>query len=198
MKLLPRLTSLWLASTVLAGVSHSAYACWIPVNTPAALTFHTAQPGGTEIKGEFTRFDGLICLDPDDSDQALIRLQVQTGSVDTKLPELDQALRSPVFLGSTQWPQATFESASIHQLDGQGHYKVKGKFTLRDVSKTIEVPFTLIPSADKQTAKLKGETAINRLDYGVGQGQWSDPQWADNKVTLEFSVSMERADSGRK
>jgi polyisoprenoid-binding protein YceI len=198
MKILPENITLWFAAAVLAGVYHSAYACWIPVKTPAALVFHTSQPGGTEIRGEFPRFDGLICLDPDDKGTDLVRLHVQTGSVDTKLPELDEALRGPVFLGSAQWPQATFESESVQRLDDQGHYKVKGIFTLRDVSKTIEVPFTLVPSPDTRTAKLAGETAINRLDYGVGQGRWSDTQWADNKVTLEFSVSLKRMDSQRK
>ena len=170
-------------------------ACWVPMESPSTLGFSVKQPGNTTITGQFRRFDGRICLDPAAPDSGHIRLHVQTASVDTGLPELDQALRSPVFFGTEKWPQATFESESIQHLDGQARYEVKGKLTLRDVSKTIEVPFTLTPSIDKQTAKLEGETAINRLDYGVGQGQWGDTQWADNKVTLEFSVNLERADS---
>lgn len=197
MEILPKMTMLWLTAVLLAGVSHTADACWTPVTTPAALIFHTAQPGGTEIRGEFSHFDGLICLDPDETGSALIRLQVQTGSVDTKLPELDQALRGPLFFDSAQWPQATFESEAIQHLNGD-RYEVKGKFTLRNVSRTIAVQFTFSPSTDRRTAKLEGVTAINRLDYGVGQGQWGDTQWADNKVTLEFSVDLDKADSAHK
>jgi len=168
-------------------------ACWVPRESPSTLGFIVKQPGNSTITGQFGHFDGLICLDPAAPDSDHIRLHVQTDSVATGLPELDQALRSPVFLGTEQWPQATFESETVRRLGGQTRYEVRGKFTLRNVSKFIEVPFTLTPSTDKQSAKLEGETVINRLDYGVGQGQWGDTQWADNKVTLEFSVDLERA-----
>jgi polyisoprenoid-binding protein YceI len=185
------------AAALLAGVPKHAAACWTPVVTPAALTFTVAQPDGTTISGEFTRFDGTLCLDPKDPGAGRLRLSVATASVHTRLPEMDRALRGPLFFASKKWTQAGFKSQSIRKLEGGDHYQVKGTFTLRGTAKTIEVPFTFTPAADNASARLEGETAIKRLDYGVGQGQWADSRWAGNKVTLKFSVKLIRSDDKR-
>ena len=186
-----------IAAVLLAGIPQYAAACWTPVVTPAALTFTVVQPDGTSVSGEFTHFDGSLCLDPGDPGSGRLRLTVSTASVDTKLPEMDRALRGPLFFASDKWPQASFESESILKMEGEDHYRVKGNFTLRGTSKTIEVPFTLTPAADGASARLEGETEINRLDYGVGQGQWADTQWAANRVMLKFSVKLIRSDEGK-
>ncbi len=184
------------SGTVLAllAASSCSAACWQPAGDAGSLAFRVEQPGDSSISGEFTRFDGLVCLDPGNPGSARIRLRVETGSVETGLPELNEALRGSQFFGSDRWPMATFESDSVKKLKGTHRYRVNGTFTLRDVSRSMEVPFTFQSGTPGAAAVLAGTTTINRLDYGVGQGRWGDTQWADDEVKLEISVNLARAD----
>ena len=173
---------------VIIAVPRPALACWTPVEKDSSLTFHNDQPGGSAITGEFTEYDGFLCLDPADAGSGRLWLSVETASVTTDLPELDEALIGPMFFNSSRWSRATFESASMEKLDAEHRYRVTGRFTLRDASRTLEVPFTFVRDGD--SAKLTGSATIDRLDYGVGQGQWRDTRWADNEVRLEFDIKL--------
>ena len=173
---------------VLTGITAVA-ACWKPAVEPDALVFVSTQ-AGAPLQGTFHKFDADICLDPEHPDQpGRIKVTVDTASVDTRLPELDDALKGPDFLDSTQWPRATFVSDSIEP-QGENHYKVRGKFTLRDVTRTIKVPFDYKPSVNGAAPRLEGSTTIKRLDYHVGQGEWSDTRWVGDDVELRFSVKL--------
>jgi|GEM_PF-3195054 len=178
------------AATLLVVAVPAFSACWKPVPTPSALAFQVKQPGNESITGEFTRYDGVVCLDPDNPGSARINLDVETASVDTRLPELDRALKGPTFFDSSRWPQATFRSESVHRLKSSDRYEVRGKFTLHGVARNITVPFTFIAAPNGKSASLQGMTTIRRLDYGIGQGQFADVQWAANDVKLEFTVKL--------
>jgi len=188
--------ALRLAILLLIALQGNAFAaCWTPRESPSTLSFSVKQPGDSVITGQFKHFGGSVCLDPSQAASGHIHLNVQTGSVDTGLPELDQALVGPVFFDADQWPQATFESNSIHKLGEDDQYSVTGTFTLHGIARTIEVPFTFSAAADDASASLRGETVIKRLDYEIGQGQWADSQWAENEVKLDFSVQLARQEA---
>ena len=179
----------WIIFLLLTGITEIAIACWKTVIEPNALVFISTQ-AGAPLEGTFHKFDAEICLEPVDPDaKRYIRVTVDTSSVDTMLPELDDALRGPDFLDSAKWPQASFVSDTIKSL-GNDHYKVTGKFTLRDVTRTIEVPFDLEPSSNGEAPRLKGSTAIKRLDYHVGLGEWQNTKWVGDEVILKFSIKL--------
>lgn len=160
--------------------------CWNAVPQASVITFNVSQ-AGAPLQGTFHDYDGLVCIGGSESDDR-IRVNVRTTSVDTQLPELDEALRGPDFFDSARWPQAVFESQTVRAL-GQGRYQVTGKLTLRDVTREVSVPFTWTPAASGD-ATLKGQLAIQRLDYHIGLGQWTDTRWVGNQVQVDFSVSL--------
>ncbi|MEX2523638.1 MAG: YceI family protein [Gammaproteobacteria bacterium] len=186
-------TSIQAVILLLVSLPGQTETCWVPADTGNTLAFEVGQPQGPPITGEFTRFDGYLCLDPAKTLFTQLRLTVNLDSVDTGLPELDEALRGPMFFDTTRWPEAVFESHSLEKTDNDHNYKVKGEFTLRDVTRTIQVPFKFMPDQGNKSAHLKGSWRIDRLDYGVGQGQWGDTRWADDEVKLEFDISLFRA-----
>lgn len=159
-------------------------ACWAPVPDANSIVFTTTQ-AGAPFQGEFKTFGGLVCLDQADS---RIQVSVEAASVDTGLPELDEALRGPDFFNTARWSQASFTSESVKALDA-GHFQVTGKLTLRDVTREITVPFTFTPAADGG-ARLEGKLDFERLDYHIGLGQWSDTRWVGNPVEVKFSVML--------
>jgi len=40
---------------------------------------------------------------------------------------------------------------------------------------------------------LKGQFAIRRLDFGVGQGDWKSTEWVANDVTISFALRLPQA-----
>lgn len=186
-------TSILAVILLLVSLPGQTETCWVPADTGNTLAFEVGQPQGPPITGEFIRFEGYLCLDPANTSPARLRLTVDLDSVDTGLPELDEALRGPMFFDTTRWSKAVFESHSLEKMDRDNYYRISGGFTLRDVTREIEVPFRFHRGDEHDKARLTGTYTINRLDYGVGQGQWQDTRWADNEVKLEFDIDLLRA-----
>lgn len=161
-------------------------ACWSVVPQASTVSF-TINQAGAPLTGTFHRYNGLVCIGGSPGDDR-IRVRIETASVDTQLPELDEALRGPDFFDTARWPAARFESEALRSL-GQGRYQVTGKLTLRDVTRELTVPFTLRPAADGG-AELEGRLRLKRLDYGIGRGQWADTRWVGDRVEVSFSVAL--------
>ncbi|HET7921282.1 MAG TPA: YceI family protein [Gammaproteobacteria bacterium] len=165
-----------------------AYAgCWAPLQQDGSIRFSISQ-AGAPLNGTFGAYDGLICITPGDDKADRIEVRITMASVDTRLPELDTALRGADFFDVARWPQGLFKSESVRALGGN-RYEVRGQLTLRDVTRDITVPFTFTPDAG-QGAQLEGKLVIQRLDYHIGLGQWSDTRWVGNQVDITFSVSL--------
>lgn len=182
--------SLGLGAALLSASPLAAAACWVPVPAANSIVFNTTQ-AGAPFQGQFTQFSGLICLAQSAGKHGLVQVQVQTVSVNTGLPELDEALRGWDFFAVSRWPQASFVSDSVKELAAH-HYQVTGKLSLRDVTREITVPFSVTPGADGG-AQLEGMLDFERLDYHIGLGQWSDTRWVGNQVEVKFFVRLKPA-----
>ncbi|HLW75146.1 MAG TPA: YceI family protein [Gammaproteobacteria bacterium] len=162
--------------------------CWKPVPAPKSLSFNASQ-AGAPFPGEFKSYSALLCLDAKDPSRNRLQVQVDMNSVSTDLPEMDDALKGGDFFDTAHWPQAKFESDSL-TLTAPGQYKVSGKLTVRDTTRSVSVPFTWTPAADGKSARLTAKFTLQRLDYGIGRGQWADTQWVGNPVDLAFAINF--------
>lgn len=178
-----------------ADAAQAAPSCWAPVPAQSAISFSVDQ-AGAPLQGVFKTYTASLCLDPAGKGNSM-RVDVDTGSADTEVPELDDALKDSDFFDVAKWPKATFQSESMQQM-GPGQYAVTGKLTVRDVTREVKVPFIWAPAADGRSAKLTAHISIQRLDYKVGQGQWADPKWVGNQVDLSFTVVFKPAPAGAK
>lgn len=186
--------ALLLSAAFLSSAAQAAPSCWTPVPEQSAITFSVNQ-AGAPLQGVFKSYTANLCLDT--AGKGSMRVDVDTGSADTEVPELDDALKDEDFFDVAKWPKATFQSESMQQM-GPGEYAVTGKLTIRDVTREVKVPFTWALAADGKTAKLTAHLSIQRLDYKVGQGQWADPKWVGNQVDLSFMVVFKSAPAGAK
>lgn len=188
-------SALLLPIALAASAIHAAPACWVPVLEQSSIGFSVDQ-AGAPLLGTFKSYTASLCLDAAGGKSSL-RVDVDTASADTEVPELDDALKDEDFFDVKRWPKATFQSESMKQT-GSGQYSVTGKLTVRDVTREITVPFVWAAAADGKSAKLTAKFSILRLDYRVGQGQWADPKWVGNQVDLAFAVAFKPAPAGAK
>lgn len=161
-------------------------ACWMPDPPRSDVRFIAIQ-AGAPIEGTFHEFSGRICLDDASPEQGSINVSINTASVDMGLPEFDEAMRGAEFFDAARWPVARFDSTAVRTLGG-GHYEAEGRFTIRDRTRDIVVPFTF--SGTDDGAVVAGEIVIRRLDYDIGLGEWQDTRWVGNDVTLHFRVAL--------
>jgi polyisoprenoid-binding protein YceI len=183
------------ATIVLAWLALAAGPVWCAAtwSTDAAtstLKFVATQAGG-EFEGRFKRFTPAITFAPDDLAHARFAVEIDSTSAETGETDRDNTLKGKDFFAVAQWPAAHFETLSFRAI-GTGGYEATGKLTLRNVTREVRLPFTFKPAADGSTAVLAGGATIRRLDYGVGQGEWSDTEWVGNDVRIRFELHLKR------
>jgi polyisoprenoid-binding protein YceI len=162
--------------------------CWKPVVSPKSLSFVASQ-AGAPFPGEFKSYTALLCLDDKDPAKDTLTVQVDLNSVDSGLDEMDEALKGADFFDTARTPKGSFISDSMKPVS-PGHYLVTGKLTLRGVTKQVSVPFTFALAADGKQARLDAKTTLQRRDYGIGKGQWDDPQYVGLAVDVIFAITL--------
>jgi polyisoprenoid-binding protein YceI len=151
----------------------------------------TAQQSGGDFDGTFGKFTAQIAFADADLAASHFDVQVDTSSVDTGDDERDTALRTPDLLDVEHFPKAHFVSTRFTRKSA-GQYEAAGKLTIRDVTREVVVPFSFATASEggKSVATLKGAVTLNRLDYGVGQGDWKDTTWVANEVRVKFDLRL--------
>ena len=150
----------------------------------------------SSVDGRFKDFDGVIVVDPDIT-KSSVKITIKTASVDTDNESRDNDLRNSEFLDVAKYPEMTFVSDKIEKR-GDGYVAI-GTFTLKGVSKKIELPFTFAgPITDPwgmQRVAAKASTKINRQDYGVkyNQAMKDGSALVGNEVTLNLTVEATKA-----
>jgi polyisoprenoid-binding protein YceI len=150
----------------------------------------------SSVDGRFKDFNGVIVVDPDIT-KSSVKITIKTASVDTDNESRDNDLRNSEFLDVAKFPEMTFVSDKIEKR-GEGYVAI-GTFTLKGVSKKIELPFTFAgPITDPwglQRVAAKASTKINRQDYGVkyNQAMKDGSALVGNEVTLNLTVEATKA-----
>ena len=62
---------------------------------------------------------------------------------------------------------------------------------MRGVTRDLRLPLKIVKTA--AGLELSGETAIKRLDYGVGQGEWKTTEGVGDEVKIQYKVALVKA-----
>jgi polyisoprenoid-binding protein YceI len=158
------------AALLIAG---SAFAqTWSLDKSHSNMNFTVTHLVVSEVDGSFKTFDAKITSSKDDFSDAVIEFTADAASIFTNNDRRDQHLRSADFFDAEKFPTVTFKSKSIKKVDGK-KYKVTGDLTLRGVTKSVELDFTLngiTENRGKKVAGIRVSGSILRSDFGIGAG----------------------------
>lgn len=133
------------------------------------IGFSVRHLGLSNIYGRFTDYTGTINYDAADVTKSSVEFTAKVASIDTGVTPRDNHLRTADFFEVEKYPEMSFKSTKIEKR-GNG-YVATGDFTLKGVTKQIQLPFTVNGVIKEQRGGTRMgaaiETMINRKDYGV-------------------------------
>jgi polyisoprenoid-binding protein YceI len=148
----------------------------------------------TTVRGAFTEFSGTAHLDTAHPVASSVDLRIATASIDTGTPDRDAHLRSPDFLDVETYPEMRFASTEVEQLDDE-LYRVTGDLTIKDVTRSVSIDFTLTGSAldpfGNTRVGFEGALAIKRSDWKLTWNAVLETGGVlvSDRVQIEFDVS---------
>ncbi|GGK81943.1 YceI family protein [Ornithinimicrobium pekingense] len=148
----------------------------------------------TTVRGTFTDVSGVIVLDAGDLASSSVEVRLSAASITTNNAQRDEHLRSPDFFDVETYPDITFRSSTVDEVD-QDSFMVVGDLTIRDVTRQVAIPIALLGVQRDQLGNLRaGFEATRRLDRRDFGLHWNMPLDAgglliSEKVTLEFEIS---------
>jgi polyisoprenoid-binding protein YceI len=125
-----------------------------------------------KTSGRFTRFSGVVKVDPADIGKSSVEVTIEAASINTDNEARDKHLRSADFFDVEKFPTLTFKSTSVKEV-AKGKLEVTGDFTLHGVTKRITFPITNAgtqPGMQPGTVVagfVDGALTLNRNDYGI-------------------------------
>ena len=139
----------------------------------AFITFKIKHLGYSWLEGRFNHFSGDFDYDEANPSNNKVKVDIEVKSVDSNNAERDKHLRSERFFDTDQFPKARFVSTAWED-KGDGKATLKGKFTLRGVTKEIAIDVTQIGSGKDPWGGFRrgfeGTTTLHLSDYKMKEG----------------------------
>ena len=125
------------------------------------------------VKGRFGDVEGKIVLDDADPEGSSIDVTIRAASIDTRMPQRDEHLRSADFFNVAQFPVLTFTSRRITR--EAEDFTVAGDLTIRGITRPVTLT---VVSHGRQLDPWGSERAgfeavgkIKRSDFGLTWNQ---------------------------
>jgi polyisoprenoid-binding protein YceI len=154
------------------------------VAAQSEVAFQIKQ-SGVPVDGRFRKFDAQLALDPRAPQTGKVAITIDTASATVGFPESDAELPRPPWFNAAKFPQAVFQSSAIQGLGG-GRFQVTGKLALKGTTQDLVVPVSIAQSGAQSTAS--GEFTVKRLDFRIGENEWTDLSLIANDVRVKFKL----------
>jgi polyisoprenoid-binding protein YceI len=146
----------------------------------------TGLQAGAEFKGVFHKFTAAVDFAPDALGTSRIDVQIDMASVDSSDKDRDSTIRGKDVFDVAHNASAHYVTKTISK--SASGYAAVGSLTLHGVTKDVPIEFQFAPAAGG--AKLTGTAKLNRLDFGVGQGDWKSTDTIGDPVKVKFSLVL--------
>lgn len=156
----------------------------------AFISFRIKHLGFSWLMGRFNQFEGTFDYDEKNPANNKVSVTIDLNSLDTNHAERDKHLKSARFFDVQKFPKATF--TSTQWIDhGDGTATLKGKFTLRGITKEISLNVKQIGAGKDPWGGFRrgfeGTTTLKLSDYKMKEAHILGPV-AEN---VEIWVSLE-------
>ena len=161
----------------------SAEECYRANDHNGGVSFEVKQ-AGAPFRGKFRRFGGEVGLLQGRATR--IDVWLDPATVEAGLPEIDAALKDRDFFAVDQYPRVIYTSHSVETRGStqlaHGVLEIKGK------RHDLDLSFSLQREGDNPI--VSGTLTLNRLEYDIGTGEWSNTKWLGGEVNVQFRATL--------
>lgn len=137
------------------------------------VSFKVRHLGISWVPGNFSKVDGSFNFDPQNIKAAKAEAKIEIGSINTENKKRDDHLKSDDFFDASKFPEMTFVSKEIKDVEGD-KFKVVGDLTIHGVTKSVVLDAEYTGEAKdpwgNERAAFSATTKVNRKDFGL---QWN-------------------------
>jgi polyisoprenoid-binding protein YceI len=161
------------------------------------------------VRGEFEKFKIETALDDPQIEKlhahnalteqdfldSHLTVEIDAASINTRVTDRDNHLRSPDFLNVAQYPTITFKATRGEKID-ETHGKLYGDLTIRDVTKPVVLNVEYVGEAKSpwgtRNVGFAATTKINRKDWNLNwnvaleTGGWLVGDEIKVEIDIEF------------
>jgi polyisoprenoid-binding protein YceI len=178
----------------LATMSSAQKSTWQMDKSHSKIGFNVTHLVVSEVDGFFKKFDGKIVADGDGFENATVEFTVDIASIFTDNEKRDAHLQSDEFFNAEKYPNMVFKSTSMKKT-GKNTYKLTGKLTIRDVTKTIELDVrhngTVKDPWGNTVAGFKVTGALDRFDYNLKWNAMMEAGGAVVSAEVRLDIDLE-------
>ena len=136
---------------------------------------------GSDVTGNFANWTADVAFDPNATGKAgEVRVEIDIASL--TLGGVTAEALGPSYFDATQFATATYTADLIEE---NGTYTAKGTVTIKGTSVPLDFPFDL--SLDGNTATVSATTALNRLDFKIGE---EEPTESNVGFSVGVNISL--------
>jgi len=154
------------------------------VQAPGSVLAFAGTYEGEAFTGRFPGFVTRFSFDPAQLANAKLDVTIPLATASTGNSDYDGEMRGSSFFNAAKFPQARYTATRFRALGGN-NFVADGTLNLRGVSKPVALTFTWTPGAQPV---LSGKASVNRLDFGVGQGDWAETDLVPNTIAVSTKV----------
>lgn len=128
----------------------------------------------SKVKGTFTDVEGTLSIEGEDLSTARLAVEIGAGSIDTRVEQRDEHLRSADFFDVERFPALTFESKRVEPV-GRNRFTVTGDLTIRDVTREVVLDITesgrVADPWGGERAGFRARGELDRKEFGLTWNQ---------------------------
>lgn len=155
----------------------------------STVTFGYKQMG-VPLEGKFNKSIIELSFDPAKLTNAKARIEINVGSIDTGSKEADEEVVGKQWFNAKTFPTASFVSTGIKALGGE-RYQATGRLTIKGKTLDVTTPVTFQSSGTR--GSFDGAFSIKRLDYNIGEGEWTDVGTVADEIQIKFHIVVNAA-----
>jgi polyisoprenoid-binding protein YceI len=180
--------------TMAAAGASFAQSTWTIDRVHSKIGFSAIHMVVAETDGKFDEFEGTVVSKKDDFDGAEVTFTAKVASINTENEKRDAHLKSDDFFNAEKYPDIRF-SGTLTKAGGK--YQLKGKLTMRDVTRDVSFDVTYggqIDTGRGVKAGFKFTGVVNRQDYGLKfSNTFADGKAVvGNEVTITCKIELDK------
>jgi len=161
------------------------------IDYAASYIRFVGDQAGAEFDGTWENWTAQLQFSTNDIDAGIFDVAIDTSSANTQDEDRDLTMADPEWFDSVNYPEATFRASRFSDI-GAGKYVADGELIIKGVTSRVQLQFSVSSKGERQV--LEGQAQLDRLELGVGTGEWEDTEWVGKDVAVLVRIEATTSD----